>query len=466
MNTSEPNLEFLLKKQKAFAAGHPFPDAGQRRRHLLRLAHEIETRTYILLDALFQDLGKCPTEAYATEVGFVLRDIRFAVKNLRRWMKPRRTRTPWIVSPGRACVCPEPIGVVLIIGPWNYPFQLLISPLVAALAAGNAVFLKPSEFAPATARAIHDLCQNIFPEEMVCVVEGDHRISAELVTLPFDHIFFTGSTEIGRKVAQSASKHLIPVTLELGGKSPCIVCADAPLRQTARRIVWGKCLNAGQTCVAPDHVWAHHSIKDALLEELKIAARAMIPVRPPDPNPGDYGRLINERHFDRLEKLLDGAIIYDGGERDRESLIFSPAILTEIDSCHPVMQEEIFGPLLPVLPFHSLDDLMQNMRALPTPLAAYLFTSDRKTMRMFQERVTAGGICVNDTISQVLPPDLPFGGVGASGYGNYHGRAGFDRLSHAKSVLRRGFFPDLPFRYPPYTTSLDIIKRVYRFLAG
>ncbi|MBN2327234.1 MAG: aldehyde dehydrogenase family protein [Candidatus Omnitrophica bacterium] len=466
MNTPKQKLEFLLQKQKAYSVERPFPSASQRREHLLLLERTIIEQTDNLLDALHQDLGKCPVEAYTSEVGLVLRDIRFAVKKLKKWMKPQHTRNPLFVQPGRAYVKPAPLGVVLIIGPWNYPFQLLFSPLAAALAAGNAVCLKPSEFAPAASRVIHDICRACFPEEQVSVVQGDHQISADLATLPFDHIFFTGSAKTGRLVAQAAASNLIPVTLELGGKSPCVVCDDAPLKKTARRILWGKSLNAGQTCVAPDHIWVHHSIEQDFLNELKHAARSLTPVRPPDLKQGDYSRIINHLHYDRLEKLLEGTTIYDGGERDRETLIFAPAILTNVDPSQPVMQEEIFGPVLPVLPFRSFDDVMQEMYTRPTPLAAYLFTRDRKTMQIFEEHVQAGGICINDSVSHILPPDLPFGGLGASGYGSYHGRAGFDRLSHAKPILRRGFTPDLPFRYPPYAAGLSMIKKAFQFLAG
>jgi aldehyde dehydrogenase (NAD+) len=362
-------------------------------------------------------------------------------------------------------VRPEPKGTVLVVGPWNYPFQLLFSPLAGALAAGNAVCIKPSEFAPATAREVETLCQSAFPDGWVTVVQGDHRVSTALVQLPFDHIFFTGSTATGRLVAKSAAGNLVSTTLELGGKSPCVVCADAPLAVSARRVVWGKCLNAGQTCVAPDHVWVHESVEQAFLGELRTAARAMVPTRPPAAQTGDYGRIVNARHFDRLEGLLEGARLFDGGERDRDSLVFAPAILTEVGEGHPAMREEIFGPLLPVLPFRSLEALVRKLNARPRPLAAYVFTRDRDRARMFRERVVAGGICVNDTVSHIIPPDLPFGGLGESGIGRYRGRAGFACFSHEKPILARGFFPDLPFRYPPYTISVDLLKRAYRWLS-
>lgn len=466
MNPSTSHLESLLQGHKSHCAEYPYPSASRRREHLLRLGREIERQTDALLGALYKDLGKCPVEAYTSEVGFALRDIRFAAMHLKTWMKPRRAATPWIAQPGRAHVKPMPLGAVLILGPWNYPFQLLVSPMASALAAGNAVCLKPSEFAPATAGVVQDICRACFPAEQVSVAMGDHGTGADLAALPFDHIFFTGSAENGRLVAQAAAENLTPVTLELGGKAPCVVCADAPLETTARRVMWGKCLNAGQTCVAPDHVWVHHSIEEAFLGELRKASRSMAPVRPPDPGPSDYGRIVNRRHFDRLEKLLEGTAIYDGGERDRDTLVFAPAILTRVDPSAAAMREEIFGPLLPVLPFRSFDGVLREMLGRPAPLAAYLFTRDRNTMRLFEENVKTGGICVNDTVSHILPPDLPFGGFGASGYGSCRGRAGFDRFGHAKPILRRGWVPDLPFRYPPHTAGLGLIKKVFQFLAG
>lgn len=461
-----PELETLLNRQRTFVSHRGFPTTALRRDHLRSLAYAVDTHSDTLMDALYEDLGKCVTEAYTSEVGLVLRDIRFAIKHLGRWTRGRRTRVPLMARPGRARLCPEPLGVVLIIGPWNYPFQLLFAPLVAALAAGNAVCLKPSEFAPATTQVICELCKSAFDEEHVSVVPGDHETSRVLVSLPFDHIFFTGSTDTGRKIAQAAGNHLTPVTLELGGKSPCVVCADAPLARSANRILWGKCLNAGQTCVAPDYVLAHESIVDELLAELKRAARRFVPQRPPDPKRGDYGRIVNQHHFDRLIRLMEGATLFDGGECDRDRLILAPAILTDIDWNHPVMQEEIFGPLLPVLTFDSLEDLMRDLAARPKPLAAYLFSQHRKTLETFQEKMVAGSLCINDTVSQLLPPDLPFGGVGASGYGRYRGRAGFDRFSNPKAILQRRFRPDLPFRYPPYTTPLHVLKRAFRWLAG
>ncbi|MEM9799771.1 MAG: aldehyde dehydrogenase family protein [Planctomycetota bacterium] len=465
MAEPELDLEGLFARQRAYVRERSRPGLAERRADLQKLMRAIEERADTLLEALAADLGKCAIEAYTSEVGFVLRDIRHALSHLGGWMKPRGARTPLITRPGRASCRPEPLGVVLIIGPWNYPLQLLVSPLTGAIAAGNAVCLKPSEFAPHVAAAVRELCADVFPADQVTVVEGGRDVSAGLTALPFDHIFFTGSTATGRAVARAAAENLTPVTLELGGKSPCVVTEDAPIATTAKRIVWGKILNAGQTCVAPDHVWVAAGAERELLEALKVAARQLVPNRPPDPEPGDYGRIVNEAHFDRLESLIDGATVFDGGERDRATLRFAPAIVTEASLEHPLMREEIFGPILPVLPYRSLDDVLGRIADGPSPLAAYVFTENRDVARDFGDRVRAGGICINDTVTHLMPADLPFGGVGASGHGRYRGRAGFDAMSNLKAVLHRGFVPDLPLRYPPFKTGIGMIKRSYRWLA-
>lgn len=460
------DVKSVFERQRAYVTGREPPTLSMRQDHLRRLGDAIELRESALLDALRQDLGKCATEAYTSEVGFVLRDIRHALKHVKRWMKPRRTGTPLLIKPARAYVKPEPLGVVLIVGPWNYPLQLLFSPMVGALSAGNAVCLKPSEFAPATANALHDLIAATFDPDHVAVVRGDHQVSKTLTSLPFDHIFFTGSTATGQMVAQAAAERLVPVTLELGGKSPCVVCADAPLKLAARRIMWGKQLNAGQTCVAPDFVLAHESIAADLMNELKQAALEFVPPAQAESDLSGYGRIVNLRHFERLMHLMEQAKVFAGGESDVQRLTIRPAVLTDVDWNHPLMREEIFGPLLPVLTFRSFDETIAKLNEMPKPLAAYLFTKDRRLMNQFESCVAAGGICINDTVIQASPADLPFGGVGPSGHGRYRGKAGFDCFSNLKAVVRRGYFFDLPFRFPPYKTSLSILRRAYRWFAG
>jgi aldehyde dehydrogenase (NAD+) len=361
-------------------------------------------------------------------------------------------------------VVPEPYGVVLIIGPWNYPFQLLFSPLVAALAAGNVACLKPSELAPHTSAAVARLVRDAFPSDYVAVLEGGRDVSEALLRERVDYIFFTGSSTVGRAVMQAAAQHLTPVTLELGGKSPCIVCADADLDVTARRIVWGKCMNAGQTCVAPDFVLADRRIKEPLVEALRGALRQMYGESPR--NSGDYGRIVNRRHFDRLVSYLSqGRVVY-GGERDADDLFIAPTVLVDVDPGAQIMQEEIFGPLLPVLEFDGIDDALVLLRGRPKPLALYLFTRDRRVEEVVAAQTSSGGMCVNDVISHMLGKSVPFGGVGESGMGAYHGKFGFDTFTHYKPVLRRSWAPDLPLRYPPFRLSLRRLKAVYNLLMG
>ena len=344
------------------------------------------------------------------------------------------------------------------------PSSAALSPLVGALAAGNCACLKPSEQAPATADALRSLIAETFPDALVTVCCGGADIASQLVSLPFDHVFFTGSGRVGQKVMAAAAENLTPVTLELGGKSPCVVCADADPALSARRIMWGKILNAGQTCVAPDHVLVESSIREAFLEELKQASYAMVPDRPPEAMADGYGRILDEANFDRLRSYLEQGRVDSGGECNRATLTFCPTILVEVEPGAPVMREEIFGPILPVLSCRDFDEALAQVRQLPKPLAAYLFTNNRATQKRFRREMLAGSICINDTISQIVPAELPFGGVGASGFGSYRGRAGFDRFSHAKSVLTRGTLFDPGLRYPPQTTGLKTMARAFPWL--
>lgn len=454
----------MLKKQKALFESGVTRSLASRKEHLTRLAAGLEAYQDRLLGALYEDLGKPVLEAYGSEFGFVIRDIRHAIRHLPEWMEPTRVRTPWMTAPSRAEVQPDPLGVVLILGPWNYPLQLLFSPLVGALAAGNCACLKPSEKTPATAETIRALVSDTFPDGLVTVACGGPEMAANLVSEPFDHIFFTGSGRVGQKVLAAAAENMTPVTLELGGKSPCVVCADADPALSARRIMWGKLLNAGQTCVAPDHVLVDESIREVLLEELKRASYAMVPDRPPESTADGYGRILDETHFDRLAGYLDQGRVDSGGEIDRESLTFCPTVLVEVEPGSPVMQEEIFGPILPVLSCRDFDGALAQARQLPKPLAAYLFTNNRATQNRFRREMLAGSICINDTISQIVPAELPFGGVGASGFGSYRGRAGFDRFSHPKSVLTRGTLFDPGLRYPPQKAELKTMARAFPWL--
>ena len=454
----------VVKRQRTFFQRGATRSLEFRREQLGKLNDALVTRESALIGALHADLRKSPTEAYATEIGLLLSEIRHALRHLPAWMKRRRRRAPFVAWPARGFIQPEPYGVALILGPWNYPLQLLLSPLVGAMAAGNCAVLKPSEFAPHTAAVIAQLMGATFPEDYLDVVQGDQEAGEALLREKFDTIFFTGSTNVGRAVMAAAARHLTPVTLELGGKCPCLVCADAPTDTTARRIVCGKFMNAGQTCVAPDFVVVDRRVRDRFVEGMKQALQEFYG-EDPRKSP-DYGRIINRKHFDRLTSYLTSGRVFHGGQQDAGDLYVAPTILTDVPTDAPVMQEEIFGPILPVAEFDQIEEALGLLRDRPTPLALYLFSKDQRT----QERVLAvtrsGGVCINDTVTHMVGKDLPFGGLGDSGLGAYHGKASFDCFTHRRSVLRRSFAFDPKLRYPPPRVPLGTLKRALRFLLG
>ncbi|MFO7630794.1 MAG: aldehyde dehydrogenase family protein [Prochlorococcaceae cyanobacterium] len=421
------------------------------------LAAEAET----VLAALAADLGKPPLEAYF-ELLSVRQELRLCRRRLRGWMAPRRVGLPLSLWPGRAELRREPLGCVLIIGPFNYPFQLCIRPLVSALAAGNTAFIKPSEQAPHTAALLAAALPRHFPADVLQVVVGDREVSAALVRQHFDHIFFTGSGRVGRQVMAAAAEQLTPVTLELGGKSPAIVLADADLAVTARRLAWGKSLNAGQTCIAPDHLLVQESVREPLVAALAAEIRRFYgddPLQSPD-----LGTIINAAQFGRLERLLAGARqrgqVLAGGRSDPLSRRIEPTLVAIEDPDDPLMQEELFGPILPVLAVADLNEALASVARGPQPLALYLFSSSRQAQEQTLRCSRSGGVAFNDVILQAAVPGLPFGGVGESGMGLYHGEAGFLAFSHQRSVLRRPFWLDLPLRYPPYQGKLPWIQRL------
>jgi aldehyde dehydrogenase (NAD+) len=451
----------LIARQRAFFLSGATAPSGFRRDRLREIESCLIDREADLLEALHADLRKNPHEAYASEIGYVLCELRHAIKHLPRWMKPERRRAPFAAWPSRAELRHEPFGVSLIIGPWNYPLQLLLAPLVGAIAAGNTAVLKSSEYAPHTAAVVSEMLKQRFDENFIAVVEGGGECAEALLRAKFDKIFFTGSTGTGRLVMAAAARHLTPVTLELGGKCPCIVAADAPVELSARRIVWGKFINAGQTCIAPDHLWVDRRIAPALLDAMRVEISRFYgenPLQSPD-----YGRIINRRHFDRLQALLAGGKIYHGGRSDVDELYIEPTVLTDLPQDSPAMLEEIFGPILPVNIYDNIADVLAMQRELPPPLAVYLFTADRGLQERVLAETRSGGVCINDTISHIIGSDLPFGGVGESGMGSYHGRAGFECFSHRRSVLRRSLGIDPSFRYPPPKAPLETLKRVMRF---
>lgn len=416
-----------------------------------------------LLAALAHDLGKPPLEAFI-ELAGVREELKFTRRHLKRWLAGHPVQLPVWLWPARARVQPEPLGCVLILGAWNYPFQLCLKPLINALAAGNTVVLKPSEIAPHTASLIADRLGQLFPPQILQVVQGDGQVAAELLETRFDHIFFTGGATVGRLVLAAAARHLTPVTLELGGKSPAIVLADVDLVPTARRLIWGKGLNAGQTCVAPDHLLVVPEIRGPLLEAM---ARELRHLYGPDPlSSPDLGCVVNSRRFDRLAGLLNQAHqrgqVLLGGRLNGETRRIEPTvILVEDPQNDPLMREEVFGPLLPILDVPDLEAAIARVQGGPKPLALYLFGGRGEDREQLRLRTSSGSLTFNDVMVQGDVPQLPFGGVGESGMGAYHGHRGFLTFSHQRSILVQRFWPDLPLRYPPYAGKLPLLKRLF-----
>jgi aldehyde dehydrogenase (NAD+) len=431
-----------------------------RLRELKQIERMITDNEPEILDALNADLGKSRFEGFMTETGFVLTDLRYMRKHLTKWVKPKKVKAPLPVQPASAKVYSEPLGEVLVIAPWNYPFQLAIAPLIGAVAAGNTVVIKPSEVAPATSALLAKLLPKYCDRDAIAVIEGGVPETTQLLEQRFDHIFYTGNGHVGRIVMTAAAKHLTPVTLELGGKSPCIVDRDADLAVAAKRIAWGKFVNAGQTCVAPDYLLVDESVHDKFLDKLSEAIGEFYG---PDPQAsGDYARIVNERHHDRLCKLMDSGDVVVGGKTDRANRYIAPTVLRGVSEDSPAMQDEIFGPILPVFSVKSLDEAIDFVNRRDKPLALYVFSKDKQVAERVLTSTSSGGVCVNDCLSHLVPPELPFGGVGPSGMGAYHGKASFDTFSHKKSVLDKPTRLDPPLRYPPYTD--DKAKWVKRLL--
>ena len=432
-----------------------------RREQLQRLRELVTQHEPEILEALRQDLAKPDLEGMA-EVVSLLQELKLAERRLRAWMRPRRIRVPLVQQPGRAELIREPLGCVLLIGPWNLPFSLTIWPLVSALAAGNTAVVKPSEHAPATAELIEKLVPEYFQSNVVQVVNGDGAVAAQLVRQRFDHIFFTGGGRIGAKVLEGAAANLTPVTLELGGKNPAIVLPGADLSVTARRLVWGKGFNAGQACIAPDHLLVQADIREPLLQAIAEERLKLYGSNPLESE--SLGSLIHDRHYGRLEALLkkakDEGRVLLGGESDPIRLRIAPTLIDVQNEQDPLMADELFGPLLPVLEIADLNDAIQKIQKKDKPLAIYLFGGDERDQDLVLRSTSSGGVCFNDVVMQAGVPDLPFGGVGASGMGSHHGEAGFKTFSHERSVLKRPFWLDLPQRYPPYTLKPETFRRL------
>jgi aldehyde dehydrogenase (NAD+) len=427
------------------------------------LRRMLEERDAELVEALCADLGRPPMEAFVADLGHAKIELRHLQSHLKDWMRPKKVGLPLTVAPAKGWIQPEPLGVCLVIAPWNYPVQLLVEPLAAALAAGNCVAAKPSELAPACSAVLARLLPEYLDPEAVAVVEGGVEETTALLDQRWDHIFFTGSTAVGRVVAAAAAKHLTPTVLELGGKSPTYVHASADLEVAARRIVWGKLLNVGQTCIAPDYVLADRSIRDRLVDQLQAQVTEFYGK---DPKASDsLGRIINERHARRLQGLLDagaGTVVL-GGDVDVDQRWVAPTITLDPSPESPIMQEEIFGPILPVLAVDGPAEAKAFITARAKPLALYVFAKDDAVVDDVVDNVSSGGVCINQTLMHILPADLPFGGVGDSGMGAYHGKRGFDALSHQKSVLKKPSRPDLKMLYPPYKPRMErLVRKILR----
>lgn len=459
MQVVDFSIQELAQMRRFFDSGSTI-SYQFRKTQLLKLRELIKQHEEAIFKALNQDLKKGPEESYATETGLVIAEINYALKRLKKWMRPKRVATNLLNFPATSRIYRDPLGVVLVIGSWNYPFQLLVSPVVGAIAGGNCVVLKPSEFAPATSAVIARLFNENFPAEYLRVIEGEGSVvvPAMMQAQKFDHIFYTGSGKVGREIYQNAAADLIPVTLELGGKSPAIVEKNADIRIAAKRIAIGKFLNAGQTCVAPDYVLVHRDNESEFLTELKKAITTFFGSDVAS-NP-DYGRIINTRRFENLVSSLPGPEkIFWGGTHHREGLFFSPTIITGISMDDAVMQEEIFGPLLPVIAFTQKEEALQVIRKFEKSLSFYLFTNNKRDEQWWMERVSFGGGCINNTLWQLSNPNLPFGGVGGSGIGAYHGKYSFETFTHAKAVMSSPTWFDPGIKYPPLTGKLKTFKR-------
>jgi aldehyde dehydrogenase (NAD+) len=429
------NYQDLLTKQRTYFRTGETKSVSFRINTLNTLKSLVQKHEQDILDAVKQDLNKSELEAKRAEVGLVIGEIDFMVENLEEWAATKEVPTPASHEGAKSFIQPEPYGSALVIAPWNYPFQLAVTPLVGAIAGGNTAVLKPSELTPKTSALLSTLINDNFPEEYLHVVEGEVETSTALLKEDFDYIFFTGSTGVGKIVAEAAAKHLTPTTLELGGKSPTIVHEDANLDEAAQRIARGKFANAGQTCVAPDYLLVHSSVKDELMSKFKEVITASYGENIVE-NP-NFGHVVSERHFDRLVGFLDNGSIVTGGKHDRDNLIIEPTILDNISWDDSVMQDEIFGPILPVMTYDSLDEIIEPIVKRPKPLALYLFSDDEAVQDQILSTISFGGGSINDTINHMTSHYLPFGGVGDSGMGAYHGKASFDTFTHFKSVLKR-----------------------------
>ncbi|MEF9953467.1 MAG: aldehyde dehydrogenase [Clostridium sp.] len=453
------SIALIVNNQREYFNSAVTLDLEFRIESLKKLKKAIVDNEKDILEALKKDLNKAPLEGYAAEIGITLEEINFTIKNLKKWMKPKRVRTPITQFPSVSRIYSDPYGVVLIMSPWNYPFQLSITPLIGAIAGGNCALIKPSEYSSNTSQLLEKIIGETFDNRFVSLIRGGREINSRILEERFDYIFFTGSPYVGRLVMEAASRNLTPLTLELGGKSPCIVDESADIDIAARRIVWGKFINSGQTCVAPDYIFAHKDIKSDLIGCIKKYIREFYGDNPLDSV--DYPRIINKKHFDRLISLIDGDIAI-GGRLREETLQIEPTLINNATFDHKAMDEEIFGPIIPLIEFSNIDNVIEKINSMEKPLALYLFTRSKNVEDKILTRVSFGGGCINDTIVHLSNPHMPFGGVGNSGMGGYHGKYSFDAFTHKKSILKKSNLFDIPLRYPPYKNKLGLLKKVMK----
>lgn len=456
------NILNIFNSQKEFFYSNKTKDINYRINNLKKLKNLIKENEQDIMDALYKDLRKSNFESYATEIGIVYDELNLHIKNLRKWSKREKRKSPIVHFPAKSYIYKDPYGVTLIIGPFNYPFQLVIAPLIGAISAGNCAIIKPSESTQNIALLLEKIINENFKENYIRVVNplGGKDTVSYLLDLKFDYIFFTGSVSVGKIIMEKASKNLIPVTLELGGKSPCIVDNSAKLDLAAKRIVWGKFLNAGQTCVAPDYILVQKDIKEKLLKELK--KELLLQFGSDIKSSSDFPRIVNKHSLLRLKNYLNDGEIYFGGSVDEKDLYLEPTILTNIKENSLIMEEEIFGPILPILEYSSLDEALTYVINKDKPLALYYFSEDSTSIEKVLNSTTSGGVTINDTIIHVASSYLPFGDVGSSGMGAYHGKASFDVFTHKKSVIKRGTFIEFPIKFAPYNNKINLLKKVMK----
>tara|TARA_B100000795_G_scaffold269861_1_gene260773 strand:+ start:357 stop:1766 length:1410 start_codon:yes stop_codon:yes gene_type:complete len=459
--TKKLKIKDILTQQQNFFNSNKTKNINFRIEQLSKIKKALKENEGLLYKAIYEDFGKSEFETYVTELSLLYHEINSCIKNIRKWSKRKKVSTGIINFPAKSYIIPEPLGTTLVIGAWNYPYQLSLVPSITSLAAGNTVILKPSELPSKTSEVMATIINDNFPSEYFCVVEGGIKETTELLEHRFDKIFFTGSIPVGKIIYQAAAKHLTPVTLELGGKSPTFVLADTDIKMTAKRIVWAKFLNAGQTCIAPDYVLVDKSIEERFLEALKNEIKEYH--KNTENIEENYLRIINVNNFDRLNKLIDNDRLYFGGKTNRNERFISPTILQNISFEDEVMKDEIFGPILPVISFTKLDDAIKMVKERPKPLSCYIYSKNRKNIDKLLNEISFGGGAVNDSLMHLSNSNLPFGGVGLSGIGSYHGKAGFDTFSHFKSILDKPFWIEPNIKYAPYSTwKLKIIKWLFK----